>query len=65
MTLVTTARFTSAPNVSLSVGEIVDSAISDWTTPMTTIPVTGAPIRFIFLKKPGNMPWSAADLAVC
>src|SRR5690242_1618158 len=64
MTLVTTARFTSALNCSLKVGEMVDNAISDCTTPKTIMPVIGAPIRFTFAKKAGNMRWSAADLPV-
>ena len=45
-------------------GEAVDSASSDWTTPITIMPVTGAPIPFNFEKKLGNMRWSAADFAV-
>ena len=61
----TTARFTSALNCSLSVGEIVDRASRDWTTPSTIMPVTGAPIAFILVKKDGNMRSSAADFAVC
>ena len=65
MTLVTTARLTRAPNCSLRLGEIVDSASRDWTTPMTIMPVIGAPIRFTFEKKAGNMRSSAADFAVC
>ena len=40
MTLVTTARLTRTPKVSLSVGEAVVRAISDWTMPITTMPVT-------------------------
>ena len=42
----------------------MDSAIADWTTPITIIPATGAPIRLIFEKSEGNIRSSAADLAV-
>ena len=45
-------------------GEIVDKAIKDWTTPKTTMPVIGAPIRFTFAKKAGNMRSSAAVFPV-
>ena len=45
-TLVTTARFTSAPNCDARSGEIVISASSVCTTPMMTMPVIGAPIEF-------------------
>ena len=65
MTLVTTARFTRTLNCSLSVGEIVDNASRDWTTPRTIMPVIGAPMLFTFEKKAGNMRSSAADLPVC
>ena len=64
ITLVTTARFTSALNCSLSVGEMVESAIRDWTTAMTIIPLIGASFRVTFAKNVGNMRSSAADLAV-
>src|SRR4029078_10374987 len=63
-TLVTTARFTRALNCSLSEGEIVDSASSDWTTPRKIIPVIGAPIAFTLEQNAGNMRSSAADLPV-
>ena len=65
MTLVTTARLTSALNCSLSVGEIVDSASSVCTTPSTIMPVIGAPMLFTLVKNAGNMRSSAADLPVC
>ena len=61
----TTARLTSAENCSLKVGEIVDSASSDWTTPRTIIPVIGAPRAFTLEKNVGNIRSSAADFAVC
>src|SRR6476620_9902184 len=64
MTLVTTARLTSDENCSLRLGEIVDSARSDWTTPSTIIPVIGAPMLFTLVKNAGNMSPSAADLPV-
>src|SRR6185295_11458018 len=64
MTLVTTARLTSALNCSLSVGEIVDSASSVCTTPRTSMPVIGAPILFTLAKNFGNMRSSAAALPV-
>src|SRR5258705_13196835 len=64
-TLVTTARFTSTANCSLSDGDIVDSAISDWTTAMTIIPAIGASIRFTLANQAGNIRSSAADLPVC
>src|SRR5689334_18697347 len=64
-TLVTTARLTSALNCSLRLGEIVDSAMIDWTTAMMTMPVTGAPSLFTFEKNVGNMRSSAAAFAVC
>src|SRR5690348_7862515 len=64
MTLVTTARFTSAPNCSDSVGEMVDSASAVCTTPRMIMPVMGAPMLFTFEKALGNMLPSAADLAV-
>ena len=60
ITFVTTARLTSALNCSLSVGDIVESAITDCTIPMTTIPMTGALLRVTFAKKAGNMRSSAA-----
>ena len=49
----------------LSVGEIVESARSDCTTPRTIIPVIGAPNLLTLVKKAGNMRCSAADLPVC
>src|SRR4051812_22374184 len=64
MTLVTTARLTSDENCSLRLGEIVDSARSDWTTPRTIIPVIGAPMLFTLVKNAGNIRSSAADLPV-
>src|SRR6187402_1887471 len=64
MTLVTTARLTSALNCSLSVGEIVDSGSSVCTTPNTIMPFTGAPIEFTLANIAGNMRCSAADLPV-
>ncbi len=65
MTFVTTARFTSTPNCSLRLGEIVDSASSDCTTPSTIMPVIGAPILLIFVKNCGNIFISAASFPVC
>ena len=62
--MVTTAKLTSAENCSLRLGDIVDNAISDWTTPKTIMPVMGAPIRFTFEKKLGNIRSSAAALPV-
>src|SRR6188474_1122112 len=64
MTLVTTARFTSAPNCSESDGEMVDSASSVCSTPRMIMPVIGAPRLFTLAKAFGNMLPSAADLAV-
>src|SRR3569832_88382 len=64
MTLVTTARFTSAPNCSDSEGEIVESASSVCTTPRMIMPVIGAPRLLVLAKALGNMLPSAADLAV-
>src|SRR5689334_20878138 len=64
-TLVTTARLTRAENCLLKLGEIVESARTDCTTPRTIIPVMGAPNRLTFVKKAGNMRCSAADLPVC
>src|SRR3954469_23918954 len=64
MTLVTTARFTSAPNCSDSDGDMVDSASRLCTTPMMIMPVMGAPMLFTLLNAAGNMRPSAADLAV-
>ena len=61
----TTARLTSAENCSLSVGEIVDSASSDCTTPRMIIPLIGAPMLFTLEKNVGNIRSSAADFAVC
>ena len=43
---------------------MVDSASRDWTTPITIIPMTGAPILFTLVKKAGNIFSSAADLPV-
>src|SRR6267142_7228234 len=65
MTFVTTARLTSALNCSESVGEMVESAIAVCTTPMMSMPATGAPRRFSFEKMLGNRRSVAADLAVC
>src|ERR1044072_2233268 len=64
MTLVTTARFTSAPNCSDSVGEMVDSASAVCTTPRMIIPTMGAPMLFTLANALGNMLPSAADFAV-
>ena len=64
MTLVTTARFTSAPNCSDSDGEMVDSASSVCTTPRMIMPAMGAPMLFTFANALGNMLPSAADFAV-
>src|SRR5690348_12173337 len=64
MTLVTTARFTSAPNCSDSDGEIVESARRVCTTPRMIMPVIGAPMLLVLAKAFGNMLPSAADLAV-
>src|SRR3954454_10134009 len=63
-TLVTTARLTNALNCSLRFGDIVESAITDWTMPITTIPATGAPIELAFENRAGNMSSSAAAFAV-
>src|SRR4029079_13250203 len=65
ITFVTTARFTSALNCSLSDGEIVESASSVCTTPSTIMPVIGAPMLLVLEKNAGNMRSSAADLPVC
>src|SRR6185436_1872407 len=65
MTLVTTARLTSTANCSLSDGDMVDNAMSDWTTAMTIIPTIGASIRFTVANHAGNIRSSAADLPVC
>src|SRR4029453_11697585 len=65
MTLVTTARLTRAENCLLNVGEIVESARTDCTTPRTIIPVIGAPNLLTLVKKAGNIRCSAADLPVC
>src|SRR4029079_14727998 len=64
MTLVTTARFTSAPNCSDSDGEMVISARAVCTTPMMIMPVMGAPEALTLENAPGNIFSSAADLAV-
>src|SRR5688572_6589824 len=64
MTLVTTARLTSALNCSLSVGEIVDSASPVCTIPNTIIPLIGAPIEFTLANSAGIIRLSAADLPV-
>src|SRR5262245_3334349 len=64
MTLVTTARFTSAPNCSDSDGEMVMSARPVCTTPMMIMPVMGAPAALTLENAPGNILPSAADLAV-
>src|SRR5689334_18147374 len=64
ITLVTTARLTSAPNCSDSDGEIVDRASRVCTTPRMIIPVIGAPRLLVLAKACGNMLPSAADLAV-
>src|SRR3954463_6816940 len=64
ITLVTTARLTSAPNCSDSDGEMVDSASSVCTTPRMIIPAMGAPRLFTFENTFGNMLPSAADFAV-
>src|SRR4051812_16011606 len=64
MTLVTTARFTSAPNCSDSDGEIVERASKVWTTPRMIMPVTGAPRPLVLANALGNMLPSAADFAV-
>src|SRR5262245_37271858 len=64
-TLVTTARLTSAENCLLKVGEIVESASTDCTTPSTIIPVIGAPNLLTLVKKAGNIRCSAADFPVC
>src|SRR6185503_3354205 len=64
MTLVTTARFTSAPNCSDSVGEMVIRARAVWTTPMMIMPVMGAPEALTLENAAGNIFSSAADLAV-
>src|SRR5258705_220826 len=53
-TLVTTARFTSTANCSLSDGDMVDSAISDWTIAITIIPTMGASIRLTLANQAGN-----------
>src|SRR5512135_198473 len=65
ITLVTTARLTSALNCSLSVGEMVDSAIADCTMPITTMPASGAPMRLTLENTVGKRRSSAAALAVC
>src|SRR6185437_4788081 len=65
ITFVTTARLTRALNCSLRLGDMVDKAITDWTTPITTIPATGASMRFTFEKTDGNIRSSEADFAVC
>src|SRR6185295_16157081 len=65
MTLVTTARLTSALNCSDSVGEMVESAISVCTTAMISMPVTGAPSRFSFENTAGKKRSAAAVFAVC
>src|SRR3954471_5594777 len=64
MTLVTTARFTSAPNCSDNEGEMVDSASKVCRTPRMIMPVMGAPKLFVLANALGNMLPSAADLAV-
>ena len=65
MTLVTTARLTSALNCSESEGEMVESAIAVCTTAMITMPATGAPRRFSREKSVGKKRSAAAALAVC
>src|SRR6185369_7120858 len=65
ITLVTTARLTRALNCSLRVGEMVDKASKVWTIPSTIIPMMGAPMLLILVKKAGNIRSSAADFAVC
>ena len=42
----------------------MDNARPDWTIPRTIIPAIGAPRRFTFEKKAGNMRSSAADFPV-
>src|SRR6185436_19952284 len=64
MTLVTTARFTSAPNCSDSDGEMVDSASSVCTKPMMIMPVMGAPSLLTLENADGKYLPSAADFAV-
>src|SRR5688572_3964358 len=64
MTLVTTARLTSAPNCSDSVGEMVMSARPVCTMPRMIMPTMGAPRLFTLAKALGNMLLSAADFAV-
>src|SRR5262245_31024165 len=65
ITFVTTARFTSALNCSLSVGEMVESAISDCTIAITIMPMIGASFCVTRAKNEGNMRCSDADFAVC
>src|SRR5882672_9746116 len=64
MTLVTTARLTSALNCSESEGEMVESAMTVCTIAMITMPATGAPRLFSLEKMVGNRRSAAADLAV-
>src|ERR1044072_885039 len=64
MTLVTTARFTSAPNCSDSDGEMVASARSDCPPPMMIMPVMGAPRLLVLANAAGKYLPSAADFAV-
>src|SRR5688572_18560866 len=64
MTFVTTARFTSAPNCSDNVGEIVISASAVCTTPRMIMPVIGAPMLFTLENAVGKYLPSAADFAV-
>ncbi|MCY1313544.1 hypothetical protein D9M70_640750 [compost metagenome] len=63
--MVTAARLTSLPNCALALGEMVDSAIADCSTPQTIMPSTGACMAVSLPKILGNMPWSAVILAVC
>src|SRR4051812_12185151 len=64
MTLVTTARLTSALNCSESDGEMVENAITVCTTAMMIMPATGAPMPFSLAKMVGKKRSAAAVLAV-
>jgi hypothetical protein len=63
-TLVTTARLTSALNCSLRFGDMVDSAMSDCTTPRTIMPTIGAPRRLTLPNSPGNIRSCAEARAI-
>ncbi|MDT4855890.1 hypothetical protein FQZ97_902630 [compost metagenome] len=63
--MVTAARFTSLPNCSEALGEMVDTAMALCRKALATSPAMGAPSRVTLANRAGNMCWSAVILAVC